>query len=170
MWGKEEVEVGLDFEALERATVPVRISGSTKSLTRKQHITCWSLIFAFSRTRDTSTQPIYLLSNQCYVICQFFGLIFGCIKGRSDCALNMAGNSSTISGAMRNTPSEGVISSTAEALPDGFMSIRQIQELPPERIKQSALVNVIGLVTDFQAPIQSNGSGKSSTCRHENWC
>ena len=58
--------------------------------------------------------------------------------------------------------SQGQSPSQVATIPEGFISIQQIRDLPNEKILQKCLVNVIGLVTDFQAPMPTNGSGKIS--------
>lgn len=44
-------------------------------------------------------------------------------------------------------------------LPEGFMSIEDIQSLPNQQIRDGRLVNLIGFVKDYQPPIQTRGSG-----------
>ena len=72
----------------------------------------------------------------------------------------MTFNSSAVLDSTENEPSKGTLPSSITTLPEGFMSIQQIQELPNEKIQRNTIVNVIGLATDFQAPIQSRGSGR----------
>ncbi len=44
-------------------------------------------------------------------------------------------------------------------LPPGFEKIDELMSMPTERLQKSPLVNVIGIVTDYQPPIPTKGSG-----------
>ena len=46
-----------------------------------------------------------------------------------------------------------------EPLPPKFESIRDILEVSDERLKKQSFTNVIGIVTDFQAPCETKGTG-----------
>ena len=48
-------------------------------------------------------------------------------------------------------------------LPVGFLTIEQIRNLSNDEIKSGSLVSVIGIVKDYQAPMQTAGTGKSNT-------
>lgn len=150
---EEVVEVGLDFEAHERTNVPIRLSASGKRPSPKwDQITWYKLNSRLSKTRDTSTLTIHSLSTDqpSRFICR-----------NQQCPLVMAGHSSTVLDMKQNELLEGTMTGSGVILPDGFVSIQQILELPNDKIRQNCQVNVIGLVTDFQAPIQSKGSGRS---------
>ena len=54
--------------------------------------------------------------------------------------------------------------STASSSPDvvppaGFLSIKQVQELPNEALKLGQMVNVIGFLKDVQPPCKTSGTG-----------
>ena len=44
-------------------------------------------------------------------------------------------------------------------LPNGFLSIEQIREIDPFRLKAMPKVSVIGFVKDVQPPIKTAGTG-----------
>jgi protection-of-telomeres protein 1 len=44
-------------------------------------------------------------------------------------------------------------------LPTGFSTIEKIQHLPSNLIKAGTMINVIGFVKDFQAPLRTKGTG-----------
>jgi hypothetical protein len=44
-------------------------------------------------------------------------------------------------------------------VPLNFKTIREIDDLPNEKIRGGCLVNVIGFIKDFQKPKQSRGTG-----------
>ncbi|KAG0649024.1 Protection of telomeres 1 [Hyphodiscus hymeniophilus] len=43
-------------------------------------------------------------------------------------------------------------------LPPGFLSVKQIQELPSTALKNGNLINVLGFVKDFQPPFKTSGT------------
>jgi protection of telomeres protein 1 len=47
-------------------------------------------------------------------------------------------------------------------LPPQFEQIEDIMRMPSERLKKSPLVNLIGLVKDYQPPIPTKGTGMKS--------
>ena len=48
-----------------------------------------------------------------------------------------------------------------EPLPAGFITIDKIREFTSKQIQEAALLNVVGIVKDQQAPMLTKGSGKS---------
>jgi hypothetical protein len=51
------------------------------------------------------------------------------------------------------------ISSSELPLPPQFESIEELVSMSSDRIKKNPLVNVIGMVEDYQPPIATKGSG-----------
>ena len=46
------------------------------------------------------------------------------------------------------------------SLPPKFESIQSILESPDDRLLKQSFTNVIGIVTDFQSPCETRGTGK----------
>jgi hypothetical protein len=46
--------------------------------------------------------------------------------------------------------------------PKGFESIKSIDNMTGDQIKKGPLVNVIGMVKDYMAPVATKGTGKES--------
>lgn len=74
--------------------------------------------------------------------------------------------SEVISTASRNSafkmaglPDSSQPSTPETPLPEHFESIESIKNMPNDRLKNKPLVNVIGLVKDYQPPIQTQGTG-----------
>ena len=108
---------------------------------------------------DAVTEPaIHATLYVCYLL--FFS---DCLRGQKDDLMD--GNSRTVSDGKEIEPSEGntTMSNFTTTVPEGFMTIQQIRDMPNEKIQRNNLVNVIGVTTDFQAPIQFKGGlGKGS--------
>jgi protection-of-telomeres protein 1 len=49
-------------------------------------------------------------------------------------------------------------SKSLPAVPSGFKTIEEIQNLPNEDLKKQILVSVIGFVKDFQPPVPTKGT------------
>lgn len=61
---------------------------------------------------------------------------------------------------MANSQVESSPLSSDLAAPEGFYTIREIQDLPSDQIRANIFVNVIGLVEDYRPPVQTKGNGK----------
>ncbi len=62
-----------------------------------------------------------------------------------------------------STQDSGEISSSELRLPPGFEKIEDIMNMPNERLQKNPLVNVIGLVKDYQPPIPTKGTGMQTS-------
>jgi hypothetical protein len=56
-------------------------------------------------------------------------------------------------------------SKSLPAVPSGFKTIEEIQNLPNEDIKNQIKISVIGFVKDFQPPVPTRGTGMK-ICSH----
>jgi hypothetical protein len=63
---------------------------------------------------------------------------------------------------MISTPDSEENSSLELPPPPQFEKVEDIMRMPSERLRKSPLVNVIGLVKDYQPPIPSKGTGMKS--------
>jgi hypothetical protein len=63
---------------------------------------------------------------------------------------------------MISTQDSEETSSLELPLPPGFEKIEDLMSMPTERLQKSPLVNIIGLVKDYQPPIPTKGSGMNS--------
>jgi hypothetical protein len=60
---------------------------------------------------------------------------------------------------MISTQDSEDLSSSELPLPRDFEKIEDLMSMPTERLQKNPLVNVIGLVRDYQPPISTKGTG-----------
>lgn len=60
---------------------------------------------------------------------------------------------------MISTQDSGDIFSSELPLPPHFEKIEDLTNIPSDRLQKNPLVNVIGLIRDYQPPVKTKGTG-----------